>query len=87
VLHPQSYADARSVGEAFRDGMTTLINLTACTSEDARRIVDFASGLKFALHGTFERVDTKVFLLSHENSEIISDGVSTSTTTDFYSHN
>ncbi|MDR1448305.1 MAG: cell division protein SepF [Candidatus Ancillula sp.] len=87
VLHPQSYADARAVGEAFRDGMTTLINLSALSTEDARRIVDFASGLKFALRGTFERIDTKVFLLSHENAEIISDGVSTSTTSDFYGHN
>jgi cell division inhibitor SepF len=87
VLHPQSYADVRAIGESFRDGMTTLINLSALTTEDARRIVDFASGLKFALRGTFERIDTKVFLLSHENSEIISDGGSISTTTDFYGHN
>jgi cell division inhibitor SepF len=87
VLHPQSFADAKAIGEAFRDGTTTLMNLTALSESDARRIVDFASGVVYSLHGTMERVDTKVFLLSQSSSEVISDEVSHTTTTGFYGRN
>ncbi|MDR2082994.1 MAG: cell division protein SepF [Candidatus Ancillula trichonymphae] len=88
VLHPQSFTvDARAIGEAFRDGTTTLINLSDLADPDAQRIVDFASGLAFAVDGDFNRVDRRVFLLTHKNSEVISDSAPPSATTDFYNHN
>jgi len=47
-----------------RDGIPVIINLSQMTEADARRLVDFASGLSQGLFGKIERVTNKVFLLS-----------------------
>jgi len=67
TLHPRSYNDARAIGEQFRDGTPVIMNLSEMDDGDAKRIVDFAAGLTFGLHGTIERVTQKVFLLSPAN--------------------
>jgi cell division inhibitor SepF len=67
TLHPRTYNDARAIGEAFRDGTPVIMNLSEMDDGDAKRIVDFAAGIVFGLHGTIERVTQKVFLLSPAN--------------------
>jgi cell division inhibitor SepF len=67
TLHPRNYNDARTVGEYFRDGTPVIMNLTDMGDSDAKRLVDFAAGLVYGLHGTIERVTAKVFLLSPVN--------------------
>ena len=67
TLHPRTYNDARTVGEYFREGTPVIMNLTDMEDADAKRLVDFAAGLVFAVHGTIERVTAKVFLLSPAN--------------------
>jgi cell division inhibitor SepF len=67
TLHPRTYNDARTVGEYFREGTPVIMNLTDMEDSDAKRLVDFAAGLVFAVHGTIERVTAKVFLLSPAN--------------------
>jgi cell division inhibitor SepF len=72
TVTPDSFRDARGIGELFRDGVPVIINLTAMEPADAKRVVDFAAGLTFGLHGTIERVATRVFLLTPANTEIVS---------------
>ena len=67
TLHPRTYNDARAIGESFREGTPVIMNLSEMDDGDAKRIVDFAAGLVFGLHGTIERVTQKVFLLSPAN--------------------
>ena len=64
TVHPKSYNEARVIGERFRTGMPVIMNLTEMEHADAKRLVDFAIGLTFGLHGSIERVTAKVFLLS-----------------------
>ncbi len=64
TVHPRSFSDALSVGEAFRNGLPVIMNLTDMDDSEARRIIDFAAGLTFGLQGEIERVTTRVFLLS-----------------------
>lgn len=70
TIHPASYNDARRIGEEFRDGVPVIMNLSEMEDGDAKRIVDFAAGLVFGLHGTIERVTNKVFLLSPANVDV-----------------
>ncbi|BAC74254.1 cell division protein SepF [Streptomyces avermitilis] len=72
TVTPDSFRDARGIGELFRDGVPVIINLTAMEPTDAKRVVDFAAGLTFGLRGTIERVATRVFLLTPANTEIVS---------------
>jgi cell division inhibitor SepF len=67
TLHPSTYNEARTIGENFREGIPVIMNLSEMGDGDAKRLVDFAAGLVFAVHGTIERVTNKVFLLSPPN--------------------
>jgi cell division inhibitor SepF len=64
TVHPRQYKDAQVIAESFRDGIPVIINLSQMTEPDARRLIDFASGLSQGLYGKIERVTNKVFLLS-----------------------
>lgn len=70
TLHPRTYNEARTIGEHFREGIPVIMNLTELTDSDAKRLIDFAAGLIFGLHGSIEKVTNKVFLLSPANIEV-----------------
>jgi cell division inhibitor SepF len=64
TVHPRQYKDAQVIAENFREGIPVIINLSQMSEPDARRLIDFASGLSQGLYGKIERVTSKVFLLS-----------------------
>ena len=70
TLHPSTYNEARTIGENFREGIPVIMNLSEMDDADAKRLVDFAAGLVFAVHGSIERITNKVFLLSPPNVAI-----------------
>jgi len=70
TLHPRTYNEARTIGEHFREGTPVIMNLTEMVDSDAKRLVDFSTGLIFGLRGSIERVTNKVFLLSPANVEV-----------------
>lgn len=70
TVHPRTYNEARTIGEHFRDGTPVIMNLSDMEDVDAKRLVDFAAGLIFGLHGTIERVTNKVFLLSPRDVKV-----------------
>ena len=74
TVHPKQYRDAQIIAENFRDGIPVIINLSQMSDADARRLIDFASGLSLGLYGRIERVTSKVFLLSPENVAVSGDG-------------
>ncbi|MEW2530379.1 MULTISPECIES: cell division protein SepF [unclassified Streptomyces] len=71
TVTPDSFRDARGIGELFRDGVPVIVNLTAMEPADAKRVVDFAAGLIFGLRGSIDRVAHRVFLLTPAHTEIV----------------
>lgn len=71
TVTPDSFRDARAIGELFRDGVPVIVNLTAMDPADAKRVVDFAAGLIFGLRGSIDRVATRVFLLSPADTQVV----------------
>jgi cell division inhibitor SepF len=57
------FAEARVIGEKYRDGQAVIMDMTEMNDSDARRLVDFAAGLAFAKRGSIDKVTTKVFML------------------------
>ncbi|MFF7365351.1 cell division protein SepF [Streptomyces sp. NPDC008125] len=72
TVTPDSFRDARTIGELFRDGVPVILNLTAMDPADAKRVVDFAAGLIFGLRGSIDRVATRVFLLTPAHTHVVS---------------
>ena len=77
TIHPRTYNEAKNIGESFRDGTPVIMNLSDLDDADAKRLVDFAAGLVFGLHGAIERVTSKVFLLSPAHVEVTANEVET----------
>ncbi|MEJ8277772.1 cell division protein SepF [Pseudonocardia spirodelae] len=73
TLHPRSYNEARTIGERYRDGVPVIMNLTDLDGAAAKRLVDFAAGLAFALRGSIDKVTDRVFLLTPADVEVSAD--------------
>ena len=84
TLHPRFYNEARLIGEHFRQGNPVIINLTEMDESEHKRLVDFASGLAFGLHGTIERVTKKVFLISPVNVNVSTEDKSAAAQASFF---
>jgi cell division inhibitor SepF len=70
LVIPKSFNDAQQVADRFKDTIPVVLNLQACDGELTRRIIDFASGLTYALDGGMQRIADKVFMLTPRNVEI-----------------
>lgn len=70
VCEPKSFNDAQEIGERLKLGRPVIMNLGGLPRELQRRLIDFASGLAFAIDGTMSRVDEHVFLLTPNNVEV-----------------
>ncbi|MCH8613230.1 cell division protein SepF [Arsenicicoccus dermatophilus] len=81
TIHPRTYNEAKTIGEAFREGIPVIMNLSDMADDDAKRLVDFAAGLVFGLNGSIERVTSKVFLLTPQDVEVSTEESETPTET------
>lgn len=70
TLHLRSYNEALKIGEPYRDGTPVIMNLTEMEDADAKRLVDFAVGMAFAMRGDIDKITNKVFLLSPPNIDV-----------------
>jgi cell division inhibitor SepF len=70
LVLPKSFNDAQQVADKFKDGVPVILNLQGVDNDLAKRLVDFASGLTYALDGGMQRIADKVFMLTPRNVEI-----------------
>jgi cell division inhibitor SepF len=67
---PRSFNDAKQIADRFKASMPVILNLQGAEPELSKRLVDFASGLTYALDGSMQKVADKVFLLTPRNVEL-----------------
>jgi cell division inhibitor SepF len=72
-VSPTSFNEAQEVGDRFREGQPVIVNLQEVDSDLKRRLIDFASGLCYALDGKVERVANGVYLLTPANVQVSDD--------------
>jgi cell division inhibitor SepF len=70
LVIPKSFNDAQDVADKFKDQIPVIINLQSSDSDLSKRLIDFASGLTYALDGGMQRIADKVFLLTPRNVEV-----------------
>ena len=70
LVIPKSFNDAQDVADKFKESIPVIINLQGAENELSKRLIDFASGLTYALDGGMQRIADKVFLLSPRNVEV-----------------
>jgi cell division inhibitor SepF len=70
LVIPKSFNDAQDVADKFKDSIPVIINLQSSDADLSKRLIDFASGLTYALDGGMQRIADKVFLLTPRNVEV-----------------
>ena len=70
LVVPKSFNDAQQVADKFKEGVPVILNLQGTETDLAKRLIDFASGLTYALDGGMQRIADKVFMLTPRNVEI-----------------
>jgi cell division inhibitor SepF len=70
VLEPKGFNDAQEVGDKLKAGQPVILNLQGVDRELQRRLIDFSSGLAYALSGTMSKAADQVFLLTPSNVEV-----------------
>jgi cell division inhibitor SepF len=67
---PRSFNDVQDVADKFKDTIPVILNLQGTDTDLAKRLIDFSSGLTYALDGGMQRIADKVFLLTPRNVEV-----------------
>jgi cell division inhibitor SepF len=70
LVIPKSFNDAQQVADKFREGIPVILNLQGIDTPLVMRLIDFASGLTYALDGGMQRIADKVFMLTPRNVEL-----------------
>ena len=70
LVVPRSFNDAQQIADKFKDAIPVILNLQSTDGDLSKRLIDFASGLTYALDGGMQRVADKVFLLTPRNVEV-----------------
>jgi cell division inhibitor SepF len=70
VMDPKGVNDAQEVGDRLKNGQPVILNLQGVDRDLQRRLIDFASGLAYALNGTMSKAADQVFLLTPSNVEV-----------------
>ncbi|HVA20182.1 MAG TPA: cell division protein SepF [Solirubrobacteraceae bacterium] len=70
LVIPKSFNDAQQIADKFKDTIPVILNLQGADTELSKRLIDFASGLTYALDGGMQRIADKVFMLTPRNVEI-----------------
>jgi cell division inhibitor SepF len=70
LVIPKSFNDAQDVANKFKDDVPVILNLQGTDTDLSKRLIDFASGLTYALDGGMQKIADKVFMLTPRNVEI-----------------
>ena len=70
LVVPKSFNDAQQIADQFKDSIPVILNLQGIEPQLSMRLIDFASGLTYALDGGMQRIADKVFLLTPRNVEV-----------------
>ncbi len=67
---PKNFNDVQDVADKFKDSIPVILNLQDADTDLSKRLIDFASGLTYALDGGMQRIGDKIFLLTPHNVEL-----------------
>ena len=70
LIVPKSFNDAQQIADRFKDMTPVILNLQGADTDLSKRLIDFASGLTYALDGGMQQIADKVFLLTPRNVEV-----------------
>lgn len=70
IVEPKSFTEAQAIADKFKQGTPVIMNMSVTSPDLAKRLLDFASGLTYALDGGLQKVSERVFMLTPHNVDV-----------------
>ena len=70
IVAPGRFADAQEIANRLMNNQPVIVNMQSADRDLQRRMIDFCSGVTYALSGGMERVADEVFLLTPSNVKV-----------------
>jgi len=70
LVVPKNFNDAQQIADQYKDTIPVILNLQQTDPDLSKRLIDFSSGLTYALDGGMQRIADKVFLLTPRNVDV-----------------
>jgi cell division inhibitor SepF len=67
---PRNFNDAQEIADRFKQNVPVILNLQSTSSDLSKRLIDFGSGLTYALDGGMQKIADKTFMLTPANVEV-----------------
>ena len=84
VTTPESFEVAQTIADRLRGGTPVLVDLRGCSAQLSGRLMDFCSGLAYALEGTLQHIGREVILLAPSHVDVSGDEASAVREPGFY---
>ncbi|MBE3095135.1 MAG: cell division protein SepF [Actinobacteria bacterium] len=72
IAEPHEFEEVQMIGDDFKENIPVIINLQNTNQDLSKRIIDFCSGLTYALGGSIRKVADRVFLITPKNTLVTS---------------
>ena len=73
VFDPSVFSDVKNIGKMILNGRAVIVNFRKMDENQIHRVIDFLSGLIFAVNGDMQRIGEKIFLCTPKNFKIEGD--------------
>lgn len=75
LMNPTDFGEAAEIADNLKERRAVLMNVEKADSETARRLIDFLSGVVYALGGKIMRISAQAYVLTPTNIDLVGDGV------------
>ena len=70
LLEPRAYSESQQIADHLKNRNSVVVNLKRVTSEQAKRIIDFLSGVIYAIGGSMQKIGVGIYLCTPKNVNV-----------------
>ena len=70
LLEPRAYSESQQIADHLKNRNSVVVNLKRVTSDQAKRIIDFLSGVIYAIGGSMQKIGVGIYLVAPKNVNV-----------------
>lgn len=84
ISNPETFEEAAEIADNLRERRAILMNIENAPREVQRRLIDFLSGVAYALGGKIKRVSAQAYIITPTNIDIVGNALDDFESAGFY---
>lgn len=70
LLEPRAFSESQQIADHLKNRNSVVVNLKRVTSDQAKRIIDFLSGVIYAIGGSMQKIGVGIYLVAPKNVNV-----------------